>query len=103
MTTKKNSLESFLFSVTGIGAMFLILVALYVIAGVFKQRFDFTSEKLYTLSPGTKAILSKLDTPIEIRFYCTQDSKDMPVQLKTYAQRVEDLLNEYRKASKSLI
>jgi ABC-type uncharacterized transport system involved in gliding motility auxiliary subunit len=103
MTTKKNSLETVLYSVTGVGAMFLILVAIYFIAGVFKVRFDFTSEKLYTLSDGTKAILSKLDTPIEIRFYCSQASREMPVMLKTYAQRVEDLLNEYRKASKNQI
>jgi ABC-type uncharacterized transport system involved in gliding motility auxiliary subunit len=77
--------------------MFLIVVAIYVIAGVVRARFDLTEEKLYTLSAGTKAILQKLDTPVEVRFYCTQDSKEMPVQLKTYADRVEDLLNEYKK------
>src|SRR5437764_3499022 len=96
---QKKQLETFLFSAAGVAVMFLILVAVYVIAGVFKARFDLTQEKLYTLSPGTKAILKKLDTPVEIRFYCTQDSKDMPVQLKTYAERVEDLLSEYAKNS----
>jgi ABC-type uncharacterized transport system involved in gliding motility auxiliary subunit len=94
---QKKQLETFLFSAAGVAVMFLIVVALYIIAGVYKGRFDFTQEKLYTLSPGTKAILAKLDTPVEIRFYCTQDSKEMPVQLKTYAERVEDLLNEYQK------
>lgn len=103
MTTKKNQIESFLFSVAGVAAMFFILVAIYIITGVAKQRFDFTSEKLYTLSAGTKAILSKLDTPVEIRLYCTQDSKDMPVVLKTYAQRVEDLLGEFQKAGRKNI
>ncbi len=103
MTTKKNSIESYLYSTVGVAAMLVILMAVYVIVGAFKQRFDFTSEKLYTLSPGTKAILSKLDTPVEIRFYCTLDAKEMPVPLKTYAQRVEDLLGEYKKAAKSNI
>src|SRR4051794_29593593 len=101
--TQKKQLETFLFSAAGVAVMFLILVAVYVIAGVFKARFDLTQEKLYTLSPGTKAILKKLDTPLEIRFYCTQDSKEMPVQLKTYAERVEDLLNEYKKNSRGNI
>ena len=83
--------------------MFVILVAAYVIAGVVRARFDFTQEKLYTLSAGTKEILKKLDTPVQIRFYVSQDSRGMPVQLKTYAQRVEDLINEYRKYSKANI
>lgn len=100
---KKNQLEQLLFSVAGVIAMFVILVALYVIAGAVKVRLDLTEEKVYTLSPGTKAILKKLDTPVEIRFYYTHDSREMPVQLKTFAQRVEDLLNEYRKVSKGNI
>src|SRR5512132_3131554 len=97
--TQKKQIETFLFSAAGVAVMFLIVVAIYVIAGVVKTRFDLTQEKLYTLSPGTKAILNKLDTPVEIRFYCTQDSKEMPVQLKSYAERVEDFLNEYQKNS----
>lgn len=101
--TQKKQLETFLFSAAGVAVMFLIVVALYIIAGVFRARFDLTEEKLYTLSSGTKAILTKLDTPVEIRFYCTQDSKEMPVQLKTYADRVEDLLNEYKKNSRGNI
>jgi ABC-type uncharacterized transport system involved in gliding motility auxiliary subunit len=99
MNTQKKQIELFLFSAAGVAVMFLIMVAVYVIAGAFKTRIDFTQEKLYTLSPGTKAILKKIDTPVQIRFYCTQGSKEMPVQLKTYAERVEDLLNEYRKNS----
>src|SRR3954465_13552344 len=96
---KRKQIETLLFSVIGVVAMFLIVIALNLIFGVAKTRVDLTQEKLYTLSPGTKAILKKLDTPVEIRFYCTQDSKELPVQLKTYAERVEDLLNEYKKNS----
>lgn len=98
----KNQLQSLLFSAVGVLIMFVILVALYIISGVTKIRIDLTEEKLYTLSPGTRAILEKVrksDTPIQINFYCTQDSKEMPVALKTYAQRVEELLDEYRKAA----
>jgi ABC-type uncharacterized transport system involved in gliding motility auxiliary subunit len=101
--TKKKQLESILYSIAGVAIMFVILIAVYIIAGLVKTRVDLTHEKLYTLSPGTTAILAKLDTPVEIRFYCTQDSKDMPVMLKTYAQRVEDLLSEYKKTAKGNI
>jgi ABC-type uncharacterized transport system involved in gliding motility auxiliary subunit len=62
---------------------------------------DLTDEKLYTLSPGTKAILAKLDTPVKIRFYCTQTENATAdsVFLKGYAKRVEDLLSEYKQAA----
>jgi ABC-type uncharacterized transport system involved in gliding motility auxiliary subunit len=65
-------------------------------------RIDLTSEKAYTLSAGTRSILAKLDTPVKIRFYCTRDAA-MPTPLKLYAQEVEDLLNEYRRASNGKI
>ncbi|MDH5537183.1 MAG: Gldg family protein, partial [Betaproteobacteria bacterium] len=54
---------------------------------------------VYTLSPGTKAILGKLEAPVKIRFYYTQGSSAVPVGLKTFAKRVEDLLAEYKAAS----
>lgn len=94
--TKKNSIESYLFSVVGVIAMFVILAAIYVISHVAAVRMDVTAENLNTLSDGTKAILKKLDTPVQIRFFASQ-GKDVDVRIKTYIQRVEDLLNEYRK------
>jgi ABC-type uncharacterized transport system involved in gliding motility auxiliary subunit len=96
MATQKKSVENFLFSIGGIIAMFFVLVGVYIISHVVSRRVDLTEEKMYTLSPGTKAILKKLDTPVTIRFYATQ-GKEMPVELKTYAQRVEDILEEYKK------
>ncbi len=93
---QKKSIENFLFSVGGVAAMFVLLAGVYVISYLAAARVDLTQEKMFTLSAGTKAILKKLDTPVQIRFYATQ-SKEMPVELKTYAQRVEDILNEYKK------
>ncbi len=100
---KRKPLEIILFSAVGVIAMFIVLVAANVIAAHFKQRIDLTAEKAYTLSPGTKAILARLDTPVQIRFYVSQRATAMPVALKTYAQRVDDLLGEYKQASKGLI
>ncbi len=99
----KRGLETYIYSTLGIVAMLGILVALNLIAARGKQRLDLTAERAYTLSPGTRAILAKLDTPVQVRFYCTRGENEMPVQLKTYAQRVEDLLGEFRQASKGQI
>ena len=99
----KKGLETYIYSTIGIVAMLAILVVGNIIAARGKQRIDLTAERAYTLSPGTKAILSKLDTPVQIRFYCSRGENDMPVMLKTYAQRVEDLLGEFRQHSKGNI
>ena len=98
---KKKSLETILYSTAGIGAMALILIAFNVITSTVKARVDLTKEKAYTLSAGTKAILAKLDTPVKVRFYCTQAESSTPdtVYLKGYAKRVDDLLTEYKQAS----
>ena len=100
---KTKQLETFLYSTIGIVAVILILIAVNLIASKARQRIDLTDEKAYTLSPGTRAILAKLDTPVLIRYYCTKNANTMPVVLSTYAQRVEDLLGEYRQASKGKI
>ncbi len=99
MKSKNRFTETYLFSTVGIAAMAVLLVALNVVVGAFSGRLDLTEEKLYTLSKGTRAILKELDSPMEIRFYYSKDAAQMPVYLKNYARRVEDLLKEYRQAS----
>ncbi len=92
---QKKKLETILFSMVGVGVLFLTLIAFNWISGAFKVRLDWTEDNRYTLSDGTRSILQKLDTPVEIRFYCTRDDNAMPVELKNYARQVEDLLAEY--------
>src|SRR5678809_331871 len=98
---KKKSFQTLIYSTIGVVLMALILIAFNFIAGAAKTRIDLTKEKAYTLSPGTKAILGKLDTPVKVRFYCTQPENSTPdtVYLKSYAKRVEDLLTEYKQAA----
>lgn len=101
---KRKSLETILYSAAGVAVMFVLVVAVNIILGAFPLRADLTQEKAYTLSNGTKAILKKvdrLDTPIKIRFYCTQGAGATPesVYLKNYASRVQDLLREYQQVA----
>src|SRR6516162_8124917 len=99
----KNKFESLLYSVVGVVAVLVILIAINILGGFFKVRSDLTQNKLYTLSDGTKKILDKLDTPVEIRFYFSRDNASVPVPLRTYAQQVEDLLAEYQLYSRGKI
>src|SRR5579872_7047935 len=95
---KEKNFETVLYSTAGVVVMFVVLLAFYVVSSAAKTRIDLTQEKAYTLSPGTKNILKKLDSRVTIRFYCTQGDNAMPPQLKNYAQRIEDLLAEYKQA-----
>ncbi len=104
MQTKKR--ETFVYSTLGVVMMLAILIAVNVITGALRQRLDLTENKAYTLSTGTRAILKKLDTPIKIRFYCTQaeEATQETVFLRKYAREVEDLLQEYKQvAGKNLV
>ncbi len=98
---QKKSLETILYSSVGIVVMLAIVIAINVITGVKPLRLDLTQEKAYTLSDGTRAVLKKLDTPVKIRFYCTQSENATPetVYLKSYARQVEDLLQEYKQVA----
>jgi ABC-type uncharacterized transport system involved in gliding motility auxiliary subunit len=98
---RKKTIETILYSMGGVAAMALILIAVNVLAGALKERVDLTKERAFTLSQGTRAILQKLDTPIKIRFYCTQGEPSAEtVFLRNYAKHVEDLLAEYKQAAK---
>jgi ABC-type uncharacterized transport system involved in gliding motility auxiliary subunit len=99
----KKPLHTILYSGIGIAAVLALVVALNFLAGIFKQRIDLTQEKAFTLSQGTREILGKLDTPVQIRLYASLANPDMPVILKNYARQVEDLLSEYQQASKGLV
>ena len=86
---KKNNLTDLFYSAGGLILLGLILIAGNFLLGTFKFRADLTQGSVYTLSEGTKAILSKLEAPVTIRYYYTQGSNVVPVALKTYAKRVE--------------
>ncbi len=97
----KKAIETILYSLGGVVAMAIILIACNVVAGAFKERIDLTKEKAFTLSAGTRAILQKLDTPVKIRFYCTQGEPSAEtVFLRNYSKHVEDLLDEYKQIAK---
>jgi ABC-type uncharacterized transport system involved in gliding motility auxiliary subunit len=95
----KGKFDSLLYSVVGVVAVLVIIVAINLLAGFLKFRSDLTENKLYTLSDGTKKILDKLDTDVAVRFYFSKDNASVPVPLRTYAQEVQDLLDEYQQFS----
>src|SRR5260370_11952461 len=99
----KKVVENWLFSVVGVVALLIILVALNVLGNFIKLRWDLTENHSYTLSQDSQLIVQKLDTPVEIRFYYSKDNSSTPVYLRTYAQEVEDLLSQFQQLSRAKI
>ena len=91
--------ETLLYSAGGLAVVFFILLLLNLVLGAVRGRIDLTQGKLYTLSDGTHAVLDKLRAPVKIRLYFTQGDNEVPLAIKAYGRRVEDLLAEYRQAS----
>ncbi|RME64336.1 MAG: hypothetical protein D6782_08485, partial [Alphaproteobacteria bacterium] len=76
----------------------LLFLATQVIAGLALRgaRLDLTENGLYTLSDGTRRVLTGLDRDLRLKFYFSDKAATGYPQLKAYARRVEDLLHEYR-------
>lgn len=63
-------------------------------------RIDLTESKLYSLAPGTQRIVSSLEEPVNLYFFFSQDASAQSPQLRAYAQRVRELLEEMSQRSK---
>jgi ABC-type uncharacterized transport system len=55
------------------------------------------SEQLVVLSDSTKAVLERLDSPVEIRFYSLLDPASVPDSSQAFARRVDQLLSAYQR------
>ena len=88
-------------SLNGIFLLLLLvcLIAINAIAYHVPLRIDATIEKLYTISEGSKKILTELEDPVRVKFYFSFHNEQLPPSLKTYAQRVVELLGEYQTIS----
>src|SRR3954464_9832777 len=89
--------EHLIYSAVGLVALFLVLVALNFLLSLAPVRVDLTQGNLYTLSPGTKKILRNLSSPVKVKLYASQ-GEAVPVPLRGFAQRVEDLVREFKQA-----
>ena len=88
---------------------FLVALALFIGVNIIAnetltaQRLDLTSNKLFTLSDGSRNIVARLDEPVTLRLYFSaRQFADIP-QFLTYGKRVRDLLEEYAAASKGML
>ena len=87
-------------SIYSLAALALLLVLFVAVSMISNNalkgfRFDLTENGLFTLSEGTGRILENLEEPVTLYVYFSQDaSREIP-QLRAYARRVDELLEEF--------
>ncbi len=94
-----------LLSTLGLVLAVILFIAFNIVTnGNLKTaRIDLTQDKLYTLSEGSLKILHSLQEPVTLYFYYSDKTgQDLPA-IKSYAQRVQELLEEYQRASNGKI
>lgn len=101
MTTRREKSIT-LIGLAGIAILFLVvnMASNILLTGV---RADLTSNKLYTLTEGTRNIVAAIDEPITIYLFYSDKASERAPLLRTYATRVKELLREYVKLSEGSI
>ena len=84
---------------TGVVLAVVLLFAVNILASrlLGPARIDLTEHRLFTLSEGTRGILTNLDEPVTLRFYLSKRELERVPGIGGYADRVRALLDEYRR------
>lgn len=94
-----------IYSTSALAVLAVLFIVLTMLSGiVFKGwRLDLTENNLYTLSEGTVNIAESLDQEIRLRLYFSDSaSEDLP-QIRSYAERVWELMQELAAQSEGMI
>lgn len=103
MTTSKQDRKIYGSTAISIALVLIMIVAVNVISANLFFRWDITQEKLYTLSDGTKKIVSGIKTPITLKYYFTKSSESLPLTFKAYGKKINEFLEEYQNINPEFI
>ena len=78
----------------GSATIVAIAIAANLFGGYIPGRLDLTSERLYTLSDGTREILGDLDDLVTMTLF---SSKELPAQVKLAERDVRDVLRDFER------
>lgn len=67
------------------------------------ERVDLTQDKLFTVTESSRQVLGDVKEPITIRIYETPELLETVPRLKIYADRVNELLRNYRQLSNNKV
>ncbi|MBK5408869.1 Gldg family protein [Pseudomonas sp. TH34] len=98
-------MKRLIYSCFGLLLIALLFLAFNISTGLLLPgaRIDLTQQKLYSISSGTRQILSGLDQPIDLYFFYSDSATKGLVPLRGYATRVQELLKAYEHEAKGKI
>ena len=81
----------------GLGVLLLVFLAAVALVNVVFRgaRLDLTEAGLYTLSDGTQRVLEGIPEPVRLYFFISRGGLSDSPGLRAWADRVEDMLNEF--------
>ncbi|QBG46135.1 hypothetical protein EGM51_01415 [Verrucomicrobia bacterium S94] len=86
--------------------LLLMLFGIGIVSLLFKQvglRVDLTANKMYSLSEGSKKILSALERDVTIRFYVNESANILSPRMRNYSRRVADFISLLEHESKGKV
>lgn len=96
--------KNLMFGIAGVIVAFAIVIGINLIGPSVPGRVDFTENKRHTLSEGTKTILDRLDTEVQIKFYVSTGSDEkIPSIFLNRVRDIENLLREYKREADDFI
>jgi ABC-type uncharacterized transport system involved in gliding motility auxiliary subunit len=101
MPHKSKMLDRNRLGALGIALAVVLFFAINILSGALLKstRLDLTGDKLFTLSEGTKQVLSTMEEPVDLRLYYSSRLDELGPYFSTHAQRIEELLGEYQRLS----
>ena len=102
MTTINRNVSRKTYGATALLALAVLFIGVTILITFVLRgaRIDMTESKLYSLAPGTQRIVSSLAEPVNLYFFVSQEASAQSPQLRAYAQRVRELLEEMAQRSK---
>lgn len=88
-----------LFSGLGVLIALVLLIGVNLLAGRALEgvRLDLTENKLFTLSDGSRNVLTRIGEPIKLRFFRSREEAEK--YIGPFSRRVEEFLREFETAS----
>jgi ABC-type uncharacterized transport system involved in gliding motility auxiliary subunit len=105
MTTSPSTSHKKSYDATALVLLAVLFVALVILTTfAFRGwRVDLTQSRLYSIAPGTQHILGNLQEPIHLYFFFSDQPSAAVPAIRSYGQRVRELLEEMAQRSKGQI
>lgn len=100
---KTYEIRRALLSSTGLMIVLPVVILVNVIFSFVNMRWDATENKVYSLSEGSRHIVSRISEPVVIKFFWSRNDAELPRALRLYAGNVKDFLAEVERAGNGRI